>query len=303
MSLFDFVKGITQKFERNEVYDDIDQLRKFLTGDLGAKYKDVAKQFARGGFDSPYAKKVTDVYVSAINDRRPTENYLVYTSEVLEKMAGHTKVLRELAATHLNNTVQKDGLSFTASYLLQVITVADFVVEYASRNLYATMANLAYQNSKGDTLVAPQLVPAEISWLDDNCRAFFTALKLFDVDSATLKRKLNSVPDMVPDMADFQAIAETVGVYTLDPLGVGFVETRQGNPLLQFRLWVANRQVAKYRAMEAEMQAIELRLLQLKYQTAGKPDPAVDQEVRYAEEHLSSLYSKKAKLDEKYGLV
>lgn len=303
MSLFDFVKGITQKFERNEVYDDIDQLRKFLTGDLGTRYKQAAKQFARGGFDSPYAKKVSDIYASAMNDRRPTENYLVYTADILERMAGHTKVLRELAAVHLNNTVQKDGLSFTASYLLQVLTVADFVVEYASRNLYATLANLVFQNSNGDSEVAPQMVPAEIAWLDNNCRAFFMALKLFDVDSATFKRKMNSVPDMVPDLADFQAIAETVGVYTLDPLGVGFVESGQGHPILQFRLWVANRQVARYRAMEAEMQAIELRLLQLRYQQEGKPNPATDQEVQYAEERLSSLYSKKAKLDEKYGLV
>lgn len=303
MSLFDFVKGITQKFERNEVYDDIDQLRKFLTGEFGTQYKDVAKLFARGGFDSSYAAKVSKVYAAAINERRPTDNYLVYTAKVLDRMAGHTKVLRELAAVHLNSTIQKDGLSFTASYLLQVITVADFVVEYASRNLYATLANLVFQNSNGDLEVAPQMVPAEVSWLDNNCRAFFAALKLFDVDSATFKRKLNSVPDMVPDMADFQAIVETVGSYTLDPLGVGFVEIGQGNPILQFRLWIANRQVARYRAMEAELQAIELRLLQLRYQQEGKSDPATDQEVQYAEERLSSLYSKKAKLDEKYGLV
>lgn len=301
MSLFNFVKSISDKFERNEVYDDIDQLRKILTGQLGTQYKAISLMFANQRFDSDYSDKVTKIYQSVMNDKRPTLNYLVYTSKVLNEMAGHTKVLRELASVHLNNSVRREGLSFTASYLLQVITVADFVVEYASRNLYVTLANLVWMDADGNVEMQPQLVPAEVAYLDENCAAFFRALKLFDMDSASFKRKLSSVPDMVPDLTDFQAIAETVGVYTLDPLGVGFVD--QGNPILQFRLWRADRQVARYRAMEAEMQAVELRLLQLKYQAAGKPDPAVDQEVQYAEEHLSSLYSKKAKLDQKYGLV
>jgi hypothetical protein len=218
--------------------------------------------------------------------------YLEYTARVLELLAVDTKVLKALVEKYFERNVSADGMSFVSANLLQVINAAAFVTEYARRNLVATLAYETYEASAARNGATPDLTKAELLWLDKYRRAFFEALMLFEIKPGDLQRKLESVPDMVVAPEDYNQIEAVVGgTVAIDPLAVGFIPLNY-NPIYRVRLQIANYQVQQYRAMEAELEAIELRLVALKYAQSGKADPALEQEIADLTARVSDTYFK-----------
>lgn len=292
MKVIEFIKSLLPNFERSRIYDDIENVRVQITGKLKTAYAAAIQQLSnKAAIKSDFGKMVSKQFEATVKPRGNI-TYLEYTARVLELLAVDTKVLKALVEKYFERNVSADGMSFVSANLLQVINAAAFVTEYARRNLVATLAYETYEASAARNGATPDLTKAELLWLDKYRRAFFEALMLFEIKPGDLQRKLESVPDMVVAPEDYNQIEAVVGgTVAIDPLAVGFIPLNY-NPIYRVRLQIANYQVQQYRAMEAELEAIELRLVALKYAQSGKADPALEQEIADLTARVSDTYFK-----------
>lgn len=292
MKVIEFMKSLLPNFERSRIFDDIENIRVQLTGKLKQAYANAVAQLpSKNSFKSDFAKQVSKQFENTVKPRGNT-TYLDYTSKVLQLLAVDTKVFKELVEKYFERNVSADGLSFVSANVLQVINAATFVTEYARRNLAATLAYETYAAMADRSGSTPEITKAELLWLDKYRRAFFEALMLFEIKPGEMKTKLESVPDMVVAPDDYNQIESVIGGTTaIDPLAVGFIPLNY-NPIYRVRLQIANYQVQQYRAMEAELEAIELRLVALKYAQNGKADPALEQEINDLTARVSDTYFK-----------
>lgn len=301
MNLFNFIKSLLPNFERSRIFEDIETIREQLNGKLKKIYADAVAQLSGNrAFKSDFAKNNQAAFERAVRPRG-NQNYLEYTALVLELLAHDTKLFKELVERHFNKQVSSDGLSFVSANLLQTINAATFVTDYARRLVLMTLGFETQQLLEAREGAAPGVTKAELLWMDKHRDAFFECLQVFDVKPTELRIKLESVPDMVAAPEDYAQLESVVGGTTaVDPLALGFIPLRY-NPIYRLRLQYTNYQVTKYRGLQAELEAIELRLVALKYARDGKSDPAVESEITDLEARVSDTYFKLQKMEESYA--
>lgn len=77
------------------------------------------------------------------------------------------------------------------------------------------------------------------------------------------------------------------------PATNGFIN----NPIYHFRMWLVDREIAKYEALKDRRKQLELRLLELRYQDSGGKDPKLRQQIEYYEDKLASVEYQIAKIE------
>lgn len=296
--LIDFMKALAPVVERTRVFESIDSLNDQLSGPLKKLYADATTQFQGQKFKSDFAKVNQQRFERLVHKRR-NMGFLEFTAYILGLLGADMRVFKDMASDHFDKQISSESMSFAGANLLQVISASDFVVEYARRNLLAVTGFEC--SAVMDGVTRPGLKEGELQWLDKYRDAFYSCLAILDEKPADLKAKLASVPDIIASPADYDALEQLQGRSKIDPLSVGVIPVRW-NPVFRIRLQIANYQVAAFRALEADIQAIELRLVQLKYAHDGKQNPALEEEIAAAEDRVSDMYYKKAQLEEKYGV-
>lgn len=301
MNLLNFIKSLLPNFERSRIFEDIELTREQLTGKLKAVYANALNHFKGArAFKSDYAKNNQTYFEKKLRPRG-NANYLEYTAQVLELLALDTKIFKELVEKHFQQKVNADGLSFVSANLLQTINAATFVTDYARRLVLLTIGFETQQLLDSRDSAAPGATKAELLWMDKHRDAFFECLHVFDIKPTELKAKLESVPDLVVPPEDYTQMEVVAGgSAAVDPLALGFIPLKY-NPIYRIRLQIANYQVAKYRGLQAELEAIELRLVALKYAKDGKSDAALESEINDLEARVSDTYFKIQKMEEEYA--
>lgn len=303
MNLLSYIKSLTGIFDRNRVFELLNSLSGQLKGRLVDAYSTAVGQLdnkSSQGFHSQFAIKQQKTFVGLVRPRNSRLSYIAFTEGVLVNITYHLELLKNMAEKHIGKNVAPEGMSLVVANILQITQVCDFIVQYAQRNLLATLGSEIAAERKDDNLKS-NLTPAEWEWLDKYRDDFYRACIEMSVTPGDLRNMLSNVPDMIVPPDDFENVASVVGHGKVQPLRLGLIDA-QYNPIFRIRLQIANWQVANYRAIEAELEAIELRLNQLKYSRDGTPNPALDKEISDTEERVSDLYFTIEDLRKKYKL-
>lgn len=301
MKLIAFIKSLLPNFERSRIFQDVENMREQLNGKLKQRYAEIiAVLSGKKAIKSDFGK-VTQARFERIVSPRQQINYLEYTAKVLELLAMDTKYFKELIEKYFDKQVSADGMSFVSGNVLQTINAAGFVVDYARRLVLATAGFETQFALAARGSAEPGLTKAELQWLDKYRDAFFETLKVFDIKPTDLKAKIESVPDMVIPPDGYDQLENVVGgQVALDPNALGFIPLKY-NPIYRVRLQIANYQVEKYRAQQAELECLELRLVALKYAMDGKADPATEADISDLEARISDSYFKLDKMEADYA--
>jgi hypothetical protein len=301
MKLIAFIKSLLPNFERSRIFQDVENMREQLNGKLKQRYADItALLVGKKALKSDFGKVNQLKFERVINPSRPV-NYLEYTARVLELVSMDTKYFKELVEKYFDKQVAADGMSFVSGNVLQTINAAGFVVDYARRLVLASAAFETAELLAKRGGAEPGLTKAELQWLDKYREAFFETLKVFDIKPTDLKAKIESVPDMVVPPEGYDQLEDIVGgQVALDPNALGFIPLKY-NPIYRIRLQIANYQVEKYRAQQAELECLELRLVALKYALNGKADPATEADIQDLEARISECYFKLEKMEADYA--
>lgn len=133
--------------------------------------------------------------------------------------------------------------------------------------------------------------------ISDNVFTFISIFRVYTDDFKSFVDQINKVSD---DTVDLDANREIMNLhfaksgYTMHlPVTKGFM----GNPIYFVRMWLVERDMAKYSALEDKKKLIELRLLELRMEAeSGSDDSKLKKQIAYYEDRVSDIEYKMSKL-------
>lgn len=133
--------------------------------------------------------------------------------------------------------------------------------------------------------------------IDENV---FTFISIFRVYTDDFKKFVANIQKVADDVIDPAANAELMNVhlaktgYTMHlPVTKGFI----GNPIYFVRMWLVERDMKNYAALEDKKKLIELRLLELRMDAqSGGADDKLKKQIAYYEDRVSEIEYKMSKL-------
>lgn len=290
-SILKFFASLLPSFERSQIQEDIEQLRKDVNDNLVPAFRAAARDMSGKGFKSALLNKFNAVYCYAFPQAKRggfVEGILHFYAPVEANLAVIEEYVLELFA----KDVTKEALTYRKVNIIQYLEMLRFVNRYSGRLLLRFLtAETGAVLGKGDQYDAA-LTPMELRWLNENQNAYIAAMKALNHQPAQLRAVLESIPDIVVIPERSEIVRQTVGADKLDPLKFGLINFALNaniHPLYHLRMVVAEQQVANYKRMLEEKRVLELRLLALKESYEGKQDAKLSQHIEYSAGRLEKL--------------
>lgn len=297
----DFFSSITPSFERGRLLDSVASTREMLTNDTLPPYKECIEYQAFKGpnpFKSSTIKNFNAMFMREVEPRR---NYIESNCIILQHLTDDFAILAEAVEKHFaQRNSPKLGMSYQHLTFLRVIELVRFAARYSRRMLHYTYAcETPAEFSKVSASNA--LAKGERKWLEQNALGYCRTMKLLSKRMTDILREIQSMPDVVYDPEQEDAVSGVVGARKLDPLSLGYI------PILSAPFWAIGSRWVEYQAAEleesrAERELVQLRLAQLKAARTGDFDAATDKVIKVQEDRLNDLTFKIVKLSEKYGV-
>lgn len=133
----------------------------------------------------------------------------------------------------------------------------------------------------------------------DGVQSYSSSLKSYAGNFATTVKDL-------PKVAAIPAKVETSKISMLERLAgkggktlnlpntQGFV----GNPIYFVRMWLVDREIAKYEALKEKRKLVDLKLMELKVQETGEENPKLRKQIEYYEDKISKVEYEIAQIED-----
>jgi hypothetical protein len=130
----------------------------------------------------------------------------------------------------------------------------------------------------------------KIAMIQETAYDFAISVKAYSVNFEKLIKDLPKVSNTTINISDgkdsmLQSLIAHTGISLSLPFTKGFVN----NPIYHIRMWMVDREIAKYESLKERKKLIELRLMELKLEEEGQADPKLRKQIEYYEERLSKL--------------
>lgn len=300
-AILKFFASLLPNFERNQILEDIDLLRKDVTENLLPAYQAAARDMRGKGFKAAVVNKFNDMFVHlfpAVRRVGFVDGMVLFFQPMHENLNLMETYVQELFA----KDVTKDAITYRKLNVIKYLEMVRFINKYAGRALLRVLA--AETTAINGGTIDGQLSPMELRWLTENQSAYFQALQALWRTPAHLKEAFEDIPDIVVIPERAEMVRQTIGADKLDPLKMGFINFSLDagiNPIYHFRMVVAEAQVADYKRKVEEKRTLELRLLALKEAYEGKQDAKLAQQIEYSEGRLQKLNYNIDKLTAEYS--
>jgi len=129
----------------------------------------------------------------------------------------------------------------------------------------------------------------KVAYLKESATTFRSLVKPYIkdfpkvVDNLYKVSKNNIKYDAAPSLMD--KLLSKSGRMVALPVLNGFIN----NPIYHVRVWLVDREVAKYEALKEKKKLIELKLLDLKMRNSGKHDAKLQKQIKYYEDKISGM--------------
>jgi hypothetical protein len=287
--------SLLPNFERETVLEDLRITRSEFKEVIEPAYEG-AVQFLKGwDFKSD---EVNDLFTSwkRIVKGAGNDNMYVTIHKGIDEIIKNLHEVEELIKKTFSEDIAGTGLTYMKGNLIQFVEYAGFVAKYARRFLMYTYIYETGKYEQGGTSVTESLTPAEKQWIEQNFVNFAMAFKAVSGNPGNVKKGLEEVPDIVATADNAHTLPHTVGEDKLDPLQMRFIPVWL-NPIYHIRMRVAEWQTARYHASREELALLQLRLLNLKQTTDGKPDANVQKRIDVLEKRIGDLNYKITKME------
>lgn len=297
MSIKDFFSSLLPSFERDRISEDVAELRKELHDHVLPAYLRASKLTNGKGFKSDEVAAFDTQFNTALREYG-RYGFIEGTYRLFSPLEAQLKTIDEMIDSMFAKDVTKETMTYQKVSVLRYLEVMRFVLRYSARSLlWATELEtraILGQEVKSD------LTPAEQAWLKDNARGYLDALPILNQSASELKQTLRSIPEVIVVPERMDVVRQTVGAHKLDPLQLGFLSTSRYNLVYHLRMYYAEWQVKRYKAMVEEKRTLEFRLLALQEAYEGKQDAKLGQAIEYSQGRLQRLNYELARLEERY---
>lgn len=296
MKIKNFIQKIIKAFKRQDIRNDLTNTKEGLEKTV-ASYKLAAEIFKSDTFKNREINDFQKVFKTY--QKTPFKgNFVGVIYQVLQRLETNIPVIERYVEKCFNDEVRVEGMTFLRANIIQYVSAASFVVEYARTLLVHTL----HEEGRGmydevSSLGSP-LKPAEIKELDEKARNFIQALNAIGLGKQDIEKKLDAIPDVVADEESSDTVQMAAGLDKTDPFSFGFIATDM-NPFYFIGMRVAEWQKGRYDTMVDEIDTINMRILHLKeLQAGGQTSPAIERKIKYNQDRVATLKLKTRRMEE-----
>lgn len=306
MELFDYLTKLLPSTETSRVNDGIKNIRKVINTSAIP-----ALESACSVFTNEYKYKdrdlalLNDLIVKGVKPAdvgysltRPNSFQLI--QHVMRKLETNLDLISDsVISIFKGKAFTSNGLTYNKGNLLQYVEAADFYIRYVRKYYnYATSVELA----KLSNIPRPDGVgPDDLEYLKTYMPSFIHLTITFGLDANDTKRVVKKISNMqiAEDVASIQSI---VGYSALDPWGFSSLPWPI-SIIYRYQLNDAEKVLDDYRAAEAEVKAVEYRvLLMQELIDNGHGDAAMEQRLEVYNDRILKNKRIMADIEEKYGV-
>ena len=190
---------------------------------------------------------------------------------------------------NMNNVLLDKNTSLKDGTLVRVIEDLTFMSLYVLDFLYYSILD------ESDT----NFTKKKIEVIKNELPEFIKLVKYYNKNIKNILDEILELPDVPVSISqtDSSSMLDTflkkIKKISFIPAANGFV----GNPIYHFRMWLVDREIRKYEALKDRKEALELRLMELRYQESGSTDENIKERIAYFEEKISKIEYEIAKIE------
>ena len=190
---------------------------------------------------------------------------------------------------NMNNVLLDKNTSLKDGTLVRVIEDLTFMSLYVLDFLYYSILD------ESDT----NFTKMKIEVIKNELPEFIKLVKYYNKNIKNILDEILELPDVPVSISqtDSSSMLDTflkkIKKISFIPTANGFV----GNPIYHFRMWLVDREIRKYEALKDRKEALELRLMELRYQESGSTDENIKERIAYFEEKISKIEYEIAKIE------
>lgn len=190
---------------------------------------------------------------------------------------------------NMNNVLLDKNTSLKDGTIVRVIEDLTFMSLYVLDFLYYSILD------ESDT----NFTKKKIEVIKNELPEFIKLVKYYNRNIKNILDEILELPDVPVSISqtDSSSMLDTflkkIKKISFIPTANGFV----GNPIYHFRMWLVDREIRKYEALKDRKEALELRLMELRYQESGSTDENIKERIAYFEEKISKIEYEIAKIE------
>lgn len=284
--VFTYVKSLFHTIKKEDVVKTLDFVFNNISQDVLPTLTDVIENADIKLIENSKILK----NLSTFADMRAKNNkeFLVKLKAIFEDFSSNYKLFATTVDNELNDIVTNSATTPKDSAILKIINDIGAMNIFILDLLYIIIMDK--ENS-----VLPSI---KVKTVEANIPDFAQSLKFYSKDFEKIIKDIPKLSDTIMNINDgkesmLSGVLQHIGLLTLLPQTNGFIN----NPIYHIRMWMVDREVAKYESLKDRKKMIELRLLELKLEDKGESDAALQKQIQYYEEKINKLEYEIAKLE------
>jgi hypothetical protein len=296
MKIENYVAGLSPSMRKDQVLDDITNVRKELVQATIPAYETISTVFGKWKWKSKEMQTHATAFGRMVGGGQMVEVIL----KGLRDVSAALTVAEDYIVKTYNSEVASTAITYKKANVLQFVDAIAFLTRYARRYANYMLVCETATIPDSDTNLKEAFAPAELSYIENNFTMFCQALKAIAIPAKEVEKRIEEAPEVIVKSASASVLGETMGAKKTDSFGLNFIAAKW-NPFYHIGKALAEWQVNSYNAAKEELQLVQMRKLYLEKLNAKKPDAALAQEIQYTEGRLQNLTVKIARQEASYA--
>lgn len=289
MNIKGYIKRLVPAIERKDVVNNITSLREEAAQETLLICGDIVEALKGNTYQGATAKKLANQL--RIDVRGVGNDPLVVTQRALANLPALLDIMETRARKLFSFQISTFNITYDRANFLRLVDAMEFYIHVHRRMVLRILQE--------EARIIGNAKPANVTkgfqlFVDDNMKSYAALTAVFLTPPNEFASKLDKVSNAEITDETFDVAQQTLGRLGTDPfmLESRFMppEFRPMNPFFSLGKARAERQVRRYKLMKEEIQALQLRLQELReLKENGNSNPKLQKLIDYSEKQLDDL--------------
>lgn len=249
-------------------------------------------------FKSAEMKRVQQVFSGVVKGN--SKGIFGYLATNVSNIVDTIDALEAIVSGEFEDKIASKGLNYKKANLVQLVDAITFSSRFTVKLFtYALKTEVASvrEEKKLETIDTTTIYPGENDWINKGLLPYCSVLAIMAKPASTIVDRLEQIPDILADDANYSSLKNTVGDAKLDPF-LFSINNFAWNPIRRIRMHAVEAKAARAKEAETELAMTKLRLMQYERASQGKDDPIIEREIKYLQSLAEQLTRELAQLNE-----
>lgn len=292
-----FISSLRDSFTKTDIKDEARSLRE-TSKEVAATYKSLADTVGRNTLVSQTAKDYDNAFKKYVKGSK-NQNIFVGLNAIFAKLDDKIAAMERLLNEDTKSDIVREAISALEVNIIRFLETINFIIVYGSR--LATTLVICETNVANKLEELDSITQAEAEYIAKNGPQFWESLNTIIPDARTIEQSFKSIPDIMLNKDNADAMSTLVGRDKVDPMRMGFIPV-QWNPFYHINMAYSEWQANRFEKVVEDRNMVQFKIQQFKMAASGTKNPQLERKIEACQERLDKLNHQIAKKVEEYGL-